>query len=555
MQTDARMPSLDRQTLLVAGIGIAISIYIAIVLSFLRSSVGNPFEVPIFRHLILFQDFYALLPVIAILILGLVAPIRALGIRTASWCGRHVWTVALLTTAALVAGTHVIYHNQPMSMDEYTQLFQSEIFLEGRLTGQFPPAIVDWLVPPRLQGWFMRISAESGAVASAYWPGFSLLLTPFTALGLPWLLNPLIGGATILVMHRLALALFGDLDSAGYVVLLTLASPAVTINAISYYAMPAHLLASALFVFLLLSPTPGRAFLAGLVGSLALALHNPLPHLLFASPWIVWLALRPDRIRILGALFAGYLPLCLLLGWGWSFFLETVTRGSTAVAIASPAGAGRMLTNSIQYIVGFTSEAGWHLLSLCKLWIWAVPGLMVVAAMGAWRLRRAQGYWMAMIGSALLTYFAYFLVRFDQGHGWGFRYFHAAWLALPLLAAGATQAKEMRSQLHGYLAGCAVLSIAILTTFAALQVEHFIARHLSQVPTAAKGSVRVVIMDGTTGYYTRDLAQNDPFLRNPVLRLISRNPQLDREMMAKNFPQYQLLSSERRGTVWGIAQP
>ena len=99
-----------------------------------------------------------------------------------------------------------------------------------------------------------------------------------------------IGGATLVVMHRIALKLFGSEESAGYVVLLTLASPAVTINALSYYTMPAHLLANALFMLLLLNPSPARALGAGLVGSIALVLHNPVPHLLFALPWIAWLA-------------------------------------------------------------------------------------------------------------------------------------------------------------------------------------------------------------------------------------------------------------------------
>lgn len=561
MRMDARMPSPDRQTLLVAGIGIAISIYIAVVLSSLRTNVGNPFDLPIFRYLILFQDFYTLLPSVGILALALFAPVRAFGALAASWCGRHVWIVSLVTTAALAAGTHVVYHNHPLSMDEYTQFFQSEIFSEGRLTGQFPPALVDWLVPPRMQGWFMRVSAGTGAVVSTYWPGFALILTPFTALGAPWLLNPLIGGATILVMHRIALLLFDDMESAGFVVLLTLASPAVTINALSYYAMSAQLLASALYVLLLLSPTPRRALLAGLIGSLALVLHNPAPHLLFALPWIVWLGLRAgkiqERLHILAALIAGYLPLCLLIGWGWSFFLQSFTLQQPLAAIVSPGEAGRMVVGSLQSIAAPSSGSGLgvQLLGLCKLWIWAVPGLVAIAALGAWRLGKKRGYWLAMICSALLTYFAYFFVRFDQGHGWGYRYFHAAWLVLPLLAAGASVEKRAPSPLRDYLAGSATLSLAILTTFSAIQVEHHISRHLSQFPSAARGDVRVVILEQATGYYTWDLAQNDPFLRNPVIRLVSRNRQLDREMMAKNFPQYQLLGTDRRGSVWGTAQP
>ncbi len=545
----ASPPRPDQQTLIVAGASIAVSAYIALVLAFQRSGIQDPFSVAIFRHLILYQDFYALLPFIGILALALLAPLRALGAWAALICGRHVRIVAFVVTAALAAGTQVVYHNHPLSMDEYALVFQSIIFSEGRLAGQHPAALLPWLTPHAPHFQFIRMSAETGATVSGYWPGMSLLLTPFTALGIPWLLNPLIGGATILVMHRLALALFDDAESAGYVVLLTIASPAVTINALSYYSMPAHLLANAIFTLLLLRPTPGRAVLAGLVGSVALALHNPPPHLLYALPWVVWLACRADRLKVLGALIAGYLPLCLLLGWGWAYFLDGLSNPSTAVNLATPAAAAGMLTDRVRGFAGWTSAG--QLYGFCKLWIWAVPGLLPVAALGAWRLRKERGYWLAIIGSALLTYVAYFLVRFEQGHGWGFRYFHSAWLVLPLLAVAAFRANGASTVLRGYLGGCAVLSLAILTTLSALQVEHFMARHLAQVPAAAKGSARVVIIN--RGYYSWDLAQNDPFLRNAVIMLYSRGPRPDQEMMAQHFPQYRLLNSDRRGSVWGTA--
>ncbi len=547
--------ALDRQTVSIAVTVVALSAYIALTLGWLRSGARDPFNFPIFRHLIFYQDYYALLPFIAILALALLAPVRALGVQAALFCGRHPSVVALLATAAMAAGTRVVYHTHPLSMDEYSVLFQSVIFSEGHLTGQLPPALYHWLAPPWQHGQFVRIS-PSGVAVSGYWPGFSLFLTPFTALGAPWLLNPLIGGATILVMHRLALALFDDIESAGYVVLLTVGSPAITINALSLYSMPAHLLANAIFTLMLLRPSPGRALLAGVTGSIALVLHNPAPHLLYALPWFLWLACRTDRLKVLGALVAGYLPLCLLLGWGWAFFLESLSSKAAVTNLVTPAGAAELLLDKIRSFVGWTSETGYggQIYGLAKLWIWAVPGLLALAVLGAWRLSRQSGVWLAMTGSALLTYLAYFMLPFDQGHGWGFRYFHSAWLVLPLLAVGALRIKDGRTALQSYLAGSAVLSFSILTTLYALQVENFIARHLAQVPTTKQGSARVVILNQRTGYYTWDLAQNDPFLRNPVVMLYSRSPQIDREMMARVFPQYQLLGSDRRGAVWGIAQ-
>jgi hypothetical protein len=507
-----------------------------------RAGIRSPFDVPIFMHLILFQDYYAIPIFLGILAAAFLPPARALGAALAAWCARNVLALGAVTAALLAAGTHAVFHLHALSLDEHTVLFQSEVFAAGRLTGQFPPDLVDWLVPAFFQERFLRPSYETGQVASVYWPGFSLLLTPFTALGASWLLNPLIGAATVVVMHRLALELLGDRLGAGYAALLTLASPAVTLNAASYYAMPAHLLANAVFMLLLLRATPLRCLAAGAVGSLALVLHNPVPHLLFALPWIVWLALRPERWRVVGALAAGYLPLSVALGWGWAMFLDGLAPVSD--------GTG-LLARRLSGVLAWTSSSGMaaHLFDLGKLWLWAVPGLLIAAALGAWGMRRQRGPWLVLACSALHTYFGYFLVSFDQGHGWGFRYFHSAWLALPLFAAAAIR---QSAGLGAYLAASAVLSLAVLTPFQALQVERFVARHLMQLPVAARGEPRVVFIDRAGGYYNWDLVQNDAFLRAPVIRLLARDPQLDRAMMAKRFPEYELLSADRRGAVWGL---
>jgi hypothetical protein len=445
-------------------------------------------------------------------------------------------------------------------MDEYTVLFQSKVFAAGHLTGQFPPELVDWLIPKGIQGKFLKVSLDTGKVASTYWPGFSLLLTPFTALGVPWLLNPLIAGATLLVMHRLGHVLFGRAEAAGFVVLLTLASPVFTINAISYYSMPAHLLANAMFMLLLLTPSPRRAACAGLVGSVALILHNPVPHLLFALPWVVWLAFQPQGRKLLAGLVAGYLPICITIGFGWAMFLDRLS-GSPASGLGGAKGAllGRMST-IIEW--AWEPSLGMHLDDLAKLWVWAVPGLLTLAGIAAWRLRNERGRWVIMAASALGTYVGYLYIPFDQGHGWGYRYFHSAWAVLPLfataaiypLASGRSPAAPAGASqpLSTYAAACALLSLTLLTTPQALQVRHFIARHLGQLPTAARGDVRLVFIDPRRGYYAWDLVQNDPFLHEHVIKLLSLHPARDRAMVARRFPQYRLLASPPNGTVWGF---
>jgi len=543
--------SLSKEARRLAEVSVAITVAIGVALAYRREGLQNPFSgVSIYSHLLLFQDYYAVAPYAIVAALALLAPVRELGLRFAAWIGGHPGLVAVATTFALAAGSRFVYHAYPLSMDEYALVFQSQIFAEGRLTGKYPAELMDWIVPSFFQGRFISILSGAGDVVSVYWPGYSLLLTPFTLLGIPWLLNPILCGGTVFVMHGLGLRLLGSREAAGLVVLLTIASPAVTVNGISFYSMTGHLLANALYLLLLLEPTPRRAFAAGAVGSLALVLHNPVPHILFALPWLVWLASRPERLRLLGALVAGYLPGCLLLGFGWSLFLGRHTETAAAGAIAA-AGAN-LLYDRVASIGTTVSSLGLasRPLDLAKLWLWSVPGMMALALAGGWQLRRERGIWWAIAASGLLTFFGYFFVPFDQGHGWGARYFHSAWLVLPLLAVRVLRAPN--AALSGYVAGCAILSLALLTSLRALQVEQFIARHLAQLPAVAGGEAKVLIIDGRNSYYGWDLVRSDPFFRDPVKVLFSRGAQRDAAMMAAHFPEYRLLASDRHGWTWGV---
>jgi hypothetical protein len=69
---------------------------------------------------------------------------------------------------------------------------------------------------------------------------------------------------------------------------------------------------------------------------------------------------------------------------------------------------------------------------LSKAWTWGASGLLVLAAYGYASARSLPG--VKPLAAALAITFGFFLVPFDQGHGWGYRYLHSAWFALPVLA-------------------------------------------------------------------------------------------------------------------------
>jgi hypothetical protein len=516
----------------------------------------------IFFVLFAYKDFPGAVCALLILLGALFGSRYLPARRVVQWAGDQPLVIVVITALLLALGTLAIYHNHPLSMDEYAAYFQSRIFAAGHLNGRFPVPLLDWLIPHGFQNYFLNVSRATGSVAESYWPGCALLLTPFTWAGVPWLCNPVISALTLLVIHRLALELFDDREAAGFALLLTIASPVIFANGIAYYSMPAHLLANSVFALLLIRPTPLRAAAAGVVGSLALALHNPVPHMLFAAPWLVWVATRQGGRRLLAALIAGYLPLCVLLGLGWFVFsghlvLEGFVSATTQVA----------LLNRLQSMIRIFSLPNAtvvlaRLIGIAKIWVWAVPGLMILAVTGALRWRR-DALCLLLTTSALLTLFGYFLVPVDQGHGWGYRYFHAAWMALPLLATAALfrparspgQASSPTrlfedGETKGFVAACILLTLVFGIGFRAYQLQEFIARDVSQVPQYKGTERRVVILDGRFSFYGADLVQNDPWLRGNEIRMYSHGAAADEKMMAQYYPEHHKVYADRYGTVW-----
>ena len=520
----------------------------------------------IFFVLFAYEDYYPTIFALLILMVAALTPTLPALRNAVRWIGEHPISIAGISLVAMVFGTLFIYHNHPLSMDEYAAVFQSRIFANGHLSGKFPVPILDWLIPPGFQNYFLNVSRVTGEVSETYWPGFALLLTPFTLIGAPWLCNPVVSALTLLAIHKLALELFDDHEAAGLALLLTIASPVIFANGISYYSMPAHLLCNAVFSLLLLRPTTTKAALAGFVGSVALCLHNPVPHILFALPWLAWLSTRPDRSQLLISICAGYLPLCLLLGIGWFLYSgQLVYAVDLATAGAEKISTTDQLHNRLSiFSLPDTTVLLARVIGLAKIWIWAVPGLLILAATGT-RNWRSSAPCRLLAASALLTVLGYIFVPVDQGHGWGYRYFHSAWLALPMLATAALY-RPVKATVdphavfsfsddssRGFITVCALLMLIIGIGWRAWEMQSFMAADLAQLPHYTGAEPQIVIVNPAFSFYGADLVQNDPFLRGNVTRMYSHGPQADNAMMTQYYPGFHLVHVDRYGTVWSKA--
>ena len=518
----------------------------------------------VFEYLLRTQDLGGMVLLTALALAACYTPMRRNALAFVDAVASHPWRTAGVTFAALCLGALYVQHNHPLAQDEYAALFQSRAFAAGRLTGQFPPELVGRLIPPIYFNHFLYASPETGAVASGYWPGFALLLAPFSMLGAPWACNPLLASAALVLMGAIAERVTGAQQARGWAMLLALGSPGFTGMAITYFSMTAHLLANLTFAWLLLGRTSARLVLAGIVGSFALVLHNPFPHALFALPWLAWLALQPGAARKLLALAAGYVPLILLLGFGWAFVLSGL-QGNAYY------GLFPYDDNPLHRVANFFWS--WHvkmrsalpgpgdevlatrLAELVRLWGWAVPGLPLAAAAGWW-LGRGDAAARLLGLSVAATLLGYLMIGFTQGHGWGARYVHPAWGALPVLAAIAlTRARTAGApweRLAGYAAALCILSLVFATALRALQIHDYLDMHLANRPSALADGRQIVLVRFDRASYTADLVQNDPFLRDRVWYMMSFGRSADEQFLRAHFPRARLVGDDRRGQTWRL---
>jgi hypothetical protein len=302
------------------------------------------------------------------------------------------------------------------------------------------------------------------------------------------------------------------------------------------------LAANLVFVALLIMPSTKRAFAAGLVGSLALLLHNPVPHVLFAIPWIAALALQSNRRRYLVPLLVGYLP-GVALGIAWLLFRAEIGTGGLGVA---PIGSAASEVFAWPNAVLLNARVA----ALVKMCVWAMPALFALALYG-YALRRSDPRVRLLASSAILTFVAYFFVRFDQGHGWGYRYFHSAWGVVPILAGCAmVERPHTNGRLVSFAGATAILSLLFLIPYQMTQIDQFISQHLAQLAPPRRPGNNIYFIHPLGGYYLADMIQVDPLLRNTDLMLVSHGAVLDLQMIRQNWPGAVRVSGSRAADQW-----
>ena len=468
--------------------------------------------------------------------------------------------------ALILWGTHNIVYTP----DEYLAFLQARAFASLHLSAQVSPDLLESVSPKWVQGHFLVLSPTDGRYAPSYWPGYSLLLAPLAALKAEWLGNAILAALTLWLVWALAKRLTQSREGGLWALLITLSSAQVVLQAASYFSMPAHLAFNLLFCLLVIQNTRRSAFLAGLVGGFALVLHNPAPHFSFAFPWIVWLALR-RRHQLLPMLF-GYTIFFVPLGLGWVTHLGSYSRDIFVAQSAPQAGSSRLVATIVRIL--YVLRPPDVVLVLARIagaikWIvWATPGVAGLAILGYLQLRslsksslplpaqpapqgelsdeECRQFLGLLAASAAFNFVLYFLVRFDQGHGWGFRYIHQSWMVLPILAASFLVRQNGYWKRFG--AAFCLGGLFLMLPWQAWQMRGFMDDTQSmRFPTPTSSPSITFIQERLRA---TTFIQNDPFLRNPQWNLRFLSPAQNAAIAKRYLSGARRVQSGEWGETW-----
>ena len=421
----------------------------------------------------------------------------------AAWPGAGAWgagrlaLVAAITFAIGAAGTGLVMHALPLSMDEYVAQFQSRVFASGRLAAPLdePWRQFAWSLKPV----FIAYEPEQHVWVMQYLPMYAALRALFVGLGADRFVNPALAAVSIPLVYACARRLWPDDAARAWlaVALLALSTQALFMS-MTGFAMPAHLAVNLLWLYAFLRNDRPGWIAAPLIGAVALGLHNPFPHALFVTPFLVYVLWQ--RRWGWTAYFAA-VYLAGIVGWWWWGKSVQLAAGSSTSLFQAPG----LLMLAVQE------------LSLTVMLSWQTPILAVALLVAAlsWRTLSVME---RLLGAGVIVSFAFFfLFPSTQGHGWGYRYTYPVLGNMVLLGVvGVERLRETlgRAFVRRAVVASAVATLCIQIPVRAWQIERYVRPFAQAHDYVAHIDADVVIVDPTTSWYGIDLIRNDPFLRS-----------------------------------------
>jgi hypothetical protein len=433
-------------------------------------------------------------------------------------------------------GSLIVYESYPLSMDEFLQVFDADIFRHGELAAMVPSAWKAY-VPALLPQFGLPVPGYAYWVSN-YLPVNAIFRALGASLGAETLISPLWAAISVLATFGVARRLWPEKPGIAVAASVLLATSAqLLVTGMTAYAMSAHLALNMVWLWLVLRGGKLGHGAAAMVAFLATGLHQIIFHPLFAAPFVLefWLARRwgaalfhTCAYAVIGVFWMLYPPV-LLHSLG-VVSVAAASAGDAGIAARvlglvtafDPRGVGMMAQNLVRF-------CSWQSLLTIPLLLLAIPPAL-----------RGPGPLRAMALGILLTLAAMLVLLPYQGHGWGYRYLHGMLGSTCLLAAWAwfrlTDGAEATSpgMPRTVFLIAAAASVLVLLPIRLWQVHDFVHPYATASREIRRMDVDLVLVDDTGVVFGTDLVRNDPFLttRPVVMRLGTLGPKSLRNLCA-----------------------
>ena len=411
--------------------------------------------------------------------------------------------VAVVVFAVAAIGTQTVFHNYLVTADEYLADFQARIFLRGKFQAEVPSA---WVSAERFLNlpFFVQYFPNTHSWNSVYLPVYAAMRAVFQSVGLQSLLNPFLAALTVIAVYGTARNIWPESKTNALVAIgLLVSSSQFLVMSMTSYSMPAHLALNTIWLWLYSRPDRGWFYLAPLVGVLAIGLHQPIVHALFALPFLLRLVLQRRWRAVL--IFAPiYLAGCALW-FAWQARYQVGGSGGI--------GSFFKILNPRMPII--------QSMNLLLIIGWASLATPLLAVLGASQFFKVRPIIQDSILSCVLTFGFYFFFYLDQAHGWGYRYFHGAIVCFLIVGvAGFNRLSNLVGQHRAtkfVLLGIAA-SLLIQFPLRCFEAERFVRPYARTAAVLHAIPKDIVAFDWREAWYSADLIRNDPFLeQRPVI--------------------------------------
>ena len=461
------------------------------------------------------QDIWLLIALLALWLM----PVRAPAVRfTLQPKLKPHWIVALLMVLICLAGHWLVLSGYDASRDEQMAVFDAAIFASGQLAA---PLDAMWRThADALNTMFVYPAELRSAWISAYLPMNAAIRAGIGLLtGLPELTGPLWTGLGALALWGAIKSLWPESREAAWLGMALYAlSGQVLFAGMTAYAMPAHLALNLVWLNLFLKRRLAWDLLALGVGFVAVGLHQPLMHPMFAAPILLLPLLERDWKRA-ALYFFGYLA----IGLFWFVWPDATWHLVEGTHDAQPSASVGYLSRLVETL----QRNGWSAvylmpLNFARFVAWNHPLLVPLAALGLFGAGKRYALPMALAGGVVLTFVVMMAILPYQGHGFGYRYMHGLIGNLILLAIFGWQRLTLTKPYWQELLKTTSLgALVILLPMQAWFAHGFYAAYAG--PSAAIGKIDAdfAVIDTSAAPFASDLVINRPALDNRPIRLIA----------------------------------